>query len=46
MKKPVDPTAVPGTKPLKTGPALRGKVRSNPPEPEPKRLTKYRGWVA
>ena len=46
MKQPIDPTAVPGTKPPKTGPALRGKVRTNPPAPEGKRLVKGRGWVA
>lgn len=45
MKAPIDPTAVPGTKPMKTGPRTSGKVRSNPPVPE-KRLVKGRGWVA
>ena len=44
MKKTIDPTAVPGTKPAKTGPKL-GKTRSNPPV-EPTRLVKGRGWVA
>jgi hypothetical protein len=46
MSRIIDPTAVPGTKPPKTGPSLKGKVRANPPAPEGTRLVKGRGWVA